>query len=114
MTPATIVTRRLSALLVAAAMGLGAGQTLFAQRPARTFVWFAELVSADRAAKTVTVKAHVESHVVRAFQTLTPGTPVALVWMEFDGEADAIRYIERVDTLPADSGGYIVRGQVVA
>jgi hypothetical protein len=51
---------------------------------------------------------------VHAFKTLTPGTPVALVWTQFRREADAIRYIERADALPADSAGYIVHGQVVA
>ena len=109
-----IANRRLSALVAMVAIGVSAGHTLSAQRPAHAFTWFAELVSADRAAKTVTVKARVESHVVRAFRTLTPGTPVALVWTQFGGEADAIRYIERADALPADSGGYIVRGHVVA
>jgi hypothetical protein len=113
MTPRTSI-RHLGTLLATAALGLSSGHTLLAERPAHTFVWFAELVSADRAAKTVTVKARVEGHVVRMFQTLTPGTPVALVWAQFDGEADAIRYIEPVDALPAESGGYIVRGQVVA
>ena len=57
MSPVMITTRRLGALLATAAIGLGAGHTISAQRPAHGFVWFAELVSVDRAAKTVTVKA---------------------------------------------------------
>jgi hypothetical protein len=114
MTPLPLTTRRLLALLATAAIGVGAGRTLSAQPPTHAFTWFAELVSADRAARTVTVKARVEPHVARTFKMLTPGTPVALVWSQFGGEADAIRYIERADALPAESGGYIVRGQIVA
>ena len=105
---------RLGAFLATAAIGLGPGHTVSAQPAAHGFVWFAELVSADRAAKTVTVKARVESHVVRTLEPLTPGTRVALVWSQFNGEADAVRYVERIETMPADSGGYIVRGQFVA
>jgi hypothetical protein len=114
MSPVIITTRRLGVLLATAAIAVGAGRVVVAQRPARTFVWFGELVSADRAAKTVTVKARLERHVARTLQALTPGTRVALVWTQFDGEADAIRYVERVETLPPDSGGFIVRGQFVA
>jgi hypothetical protein len=51
---------------------------------------------------------------VRTLQPLTPGTRVALVWTQFDGEADAVRYVQRIEAMPADSGGYIVRGQYVA
>src|ERR1019366_3248247 len=109
-----ITTRRLGALLATAAIAVSAGRFVAAQRPAHTFVWFGELVSADRAAKTVTVKARLESHVARTLQTLTPGTRVALVWTQFNGEADAVRYVERIETMPADSGGFIVRGQFVA
>src|SRR3954453_18366280 len=114
MRPPMVTNRRLCALLTTAVIGASGGRTVSAQPPAHAFTWFAELVSADRAGKTVTVKARVESHVVHTFETLAPGTPVALVWTQFSGEADAIRYIERADTLPADSGGYIVRGHIVA
>jgi len=83
MSPHMTTKRRLRALLATAAIGPGAGHIVSAQRPAREFLWFAELVSADRAAKTVTVTARIESHVVRTLQQLTPGTPVALVRTQF-------------------------------
>ncbi len=103
-----------AAILGLVVLGTAAPGSVSAQSATRSFSWFAELVSSDASAKTVTVKALVEAHVTRTLAKLEPGTPIVLMWTHLGSEADAVRYVERAESVPADSGGYIVRGRYVA
>ena len=117
MTPMTLMTtttRVFGILLVVLVMlGLATQRDVEAQSPVSSFAWFGELVSFDRATKTVTVKAPIEEHVARYLSNFEPGMPIVMAWMQFDAEADAVRYVERAETMTAESG-YIVRGRYVA
>ena len=117
MTPMTlmITTARVfgTLLVVLVMLGLATQRDVEAQSPMSSFAWFGELVSFDRATKTVTVKAPIEEHVARHLGNFEPGMPIVMAWIQFDAEADAVRYVERAETMTAESG-YIVRGRYVA
>ena len=87
--------------------------TVAAPATAQSFAWFGELVSLDKTAKTLTVKAPIEPHVSRYVSRFTPGQSIVLLWMTFDGEADAVRYIAGADAVTAESG-YLVRAEFVS
>jgi hypothetical protein len=76
------------------------------------FSWFADLVAFDRASRQVTVKATVEPHVLRYIERFRPGDPIVIVWQQFEGEGDAVKYIAASDRVAADAG-FIVRGAFV-
>jgi hypothetical protein len=69
-------------------------------------------VAFDRASRQVTVKATVEPHVLRYIDRFRPGDPIVIVWQQFEGEGDAIKYMAVPDRAAADAG-FILRGVFV-
>jgi len=80
---------------------------LVAQTTGQSFGWYAELVSFDQAGQTMTARAPIAEHVARYIGRFAPGDRIVLVWSQYDGEGDVIRYVERAETMAATSG-YIV------
>ncbi len=105
------MTRVIGGLIAIAVMAIGQ-PLLAAESSPATFGWFAELVSFDPAARTMTAKAPFEPHVARYIGSFAPGDRVVLVWTQFGGEADAVRYIAREAAMDAESG-YVVRARFV-
>jgi len=85
---------------------------LTGQSNQRAFAWFAELVSVDRGAGTVTVRAPFLPHVARYIDSFEPGDPIVAVWTQLDGEADVVLYVERHEIMTT-TGGYIVHAELV-
>ena len=106
--------KRLRAVLLACLV-LGAGQraTFAASASDSAFSWFAQLVAFDQTSRTVTAKAPVEAHVVRYLGQFKPGEFIVLVWQQFGGEGDAVRYVAPASAMAAETG-YIVRAQYVS
>ncbi len=77
------------------------------------FDWYAELVATDAAKKTVTAKAPMLPHVGKYVGAFTPGQPIVVVWSQFGGAGDVVRYIVPADATTIESG-YVVKGQYVA
>src|SRR5262245_20873091 len=103
-------------ILASAPLGAQTAAPRTAAAPATrgpSFGWFAELVSYDAGAHTMTVKARVEPHVARYAQTFTPGERLVLTWYQFAGNADAITYAAPEKDMTAKSG-YVVRAKFVA
>lgn len=84
-----------------------------AQSADRSFAWFAELVSFDQTAKTVTVRAPIQEHVAEYIDEFTASQPIVMVWSQYDGEADVVIYVERLDLMETRSG-YLVHASYVA
>jgi cytochrome c556 len=83
-------------------LGVAGAALVAAQAPAliekRTYVWWAELVSVDAAAKTVTATAPVETPVTTYVNTsFKPGDKVTLIWIANAGkpETGPVLYIEK-------------------
>ena len=85
---------------------------LTGQSNQRAFTWFGELVSVDRSAGTLTVRAPFVPHVARYIDSFVPGDPIVAVWTQLDGEADAVLYVERREIMTT-TGGYIVHAELV-
>lgn len=77
------------------------------------FGWFAELVSFDPATNTMTARARVEPHVAKFDASLAKGDRIVLLWSQFKGEADAIRYVASEKAISAESG-FLVRAKFVS
>jgi hypothetical protein len=75
------------------------------------FAWFGELVSVDRSAGTITIRAPFLPQVARYIDSFEPGAPIVAVWTQLDGEADAVLYVERREIMPT-TGGYVVAGTI--
>ena len=105
--------RRRPASVVLALLLLIATMPLTAQSIQTDFAWFGELVSVNRPAGTVTVRAAVLPQVARYIDTFEPGNPIVAVWTQFDGEADAVLYVERPEVMTT-TGGYIVHAELVS
>jgi hypothetical protein len=84
----------------------------------RSFVWFAELVSFDSAAKTMTVKAAVNEAVAKYLDRFKPGQHIVLVWTADNTkpETGPVRYIEAYETIKASNvdQGYMLPTEFVA
>ncbi len=76
----------------------------------RQFAWFAELVSVDQAAGTVTVRAPFLEPVAHYIDSFTPGDGIVVVWTQVNAEADAVIYVESRDVMTTP-GGYIVHAE---
>jgi hypothetical protein len=98
-------------LSVAAASSVHAQSAPRSAAP-RSFAWFGELVSVQP--PHVTVKVGVEPHVAQSLTEFQPGAAIVLVWSQFQGEGDSVRYLDVDAAVPADLGGYVVRGRMVA
>jgi len=105
--------RRRSTSIVLALLLLIATVPSTGQSIQHGFAWFGELVSVDRPAGTVTVRAPFLPQVARYIDTFEPGTPIVAVWTQLDGEADAVLYVERREIMPA-TGGYVVHAELVS
>ena len=91
--------RQLIAVLVVA-LCVGAGVTTAQTQPqatADTFIWHAELVSADQATGTFTVKARMLADAAKEVGRFQAGDRVVLTWSGVDKYADAIRQIGKHD-----------------
>jgi hypothetical protein len=100
------MTRRLATAMVC----LLAGARMHAASDA-SFAWFGELVAADQ--KAVTARAIVEPHVAKYVGQFKPGDRIVLVWQQFDGEGDAVKYVAPERAMAADAG-YLVRAEFVS
>ena len=100
---------------------VGAAESVFAQAAPvdakRTYVWFAELVSFDNAAKTMTVKSAVNEAVARYLDRFKPGRRIVLVWTADNTkpETGPVRYIEAYETMKGSGVnlGYILPAEFV-
>jgi len=107
----------LPVLLVVAAV-----QITFAQAASsgakRTYVWFAELVSFDTAAKTMTARAPVIEAVAKYLDRFKPGQHIVVVWSADNTkpETGPVRYIETYETMKGSNinQGYILPVEFVA
>jgi hypothetical protein len=116
--------RQLIAVLVVA-LCVGAGTTTAqtpSQNTADTFVWHAELVSADAGSGTFTVKAQMLSDISKEVGRFKPGDRLLLTWSGVDRYAGAVRQIGRYDanqkvsdalTLPVELGSTEVQNNYV-
>ena len=104
---------RRPASVVLALLLLIATVPLTAQSIQPDFAWFGELVSVNRPAGTVTVRAPFHPQVARYIDSFEPGSPIVAVWTQFDGEADAVLYVERPEIMTTP-GGYIVHAELVS
>jgi hypothetical protein len=99
-----------------------AAQIAFAQAAPsgakRSYVWSAELVSFDNAAKTMTAKAAVNEAVAKYLDRFKPGQHIVLVWTadNMKPETGPVRYIEAYETIKASNvdQGYMLPAEFVA
>ena len=106
-----------SILLVATAAHVALAQG--AQSGAkRTYVWFAELVSFDTSAKTMTVKGAVNEAVAKYIDRFKPGQHIVLVWTADNAkpESGPVRYIESYEAMKGSNvdQGYILPAEFVS
>ncbi len=110
-----------AALTVLAVLGAGAGH-LAAQGPApadpRTYVWWAELVSADAAANTVVARAPMQAPVASDAGRFKAGDKLLLTWGASPSapETGPVLYLERLDVTRAANltVGYILPVEFVS
>lgn len=83
----------------------------------RTYVWFADLVSFDSAAKTMTAKSAVNEAVAKYLDRFKPGQRIVLVWTADNAKSETgpIRYIEAYETMKGSGVnlGYILPAEFV-
>jgi hypothetical protein len=111
-----------SPVLLPLFLAVAAAQIAFAQAASsgakRSYVWFAELVSFDSAAKTMTAKAAVNEAVARYLDRFKPGQHIVLVWTADNTkpETGPVRYIEAYETIRAANvdQGYMLPAEFVA
>jgi hypothetical protein len=106
-----------SILLVAAAVQIAVAQTA-PSGAKRTYVWFADLVSYDASANTMTAKASVTEAVAKYLDRFKPGQHVVLVWTADNTkpETGPVRYIESYEAMKAANvdQGYILPAEFVS
>ena len=105
--------RRRPTSVVLALLLLVATMPLTAQSTQHGFAWFGELVSVERSAGTVTLRAPFLPQVARYIDSFEPGNPIVAVWTQLSGEADAVLYVERPEIMTT-TGGYIVHAELVS
>jgi hypothetical protein len=86
--------------------------------PIRAYVWFAEVVSYDTPAKTMTAKAAVTEAVAKYIDRFKPGQHVMLVWTadHTKPETGPVRYIEIYEAMKGSNidQGYILPVELVS
>ncbi len=106
-----------SVVLVAAAVQVALAQAA-PSGAKRTYVWFAELVSFDASAKTMTAKAAVTEAVAKYIDRFKPGQRIVLVWSADNTtpETGPVRYIESYDAMKGSNvdQGYILPAEFVS
>jgi len=71
-------------------------QTPAAQSKSQTYVWFAQLVSVDQGARTITLEARADQRVFRYIDQFKPGDRVMLTWtVARSGEAGPVLHVAR-------------------
>jgi hypothetical protein len=80
----------------------------------RSYTWYAELVSVDRSAKTLTAKALVRDAVHSYVAGYKPGDKLMLTWVPVKGEADTVIYAPRYEVMKGIDEGYILPVEFVA
>jgi hypothetical protein len=106
------VAARAAALCLMMTMAGASRATVRAQ--ARTYSWYAELVSIDRSAGTVTVRADAVPAIARYVTEFKPGQPVVLTWIADDGDAIRIISIATPDAMKVVDVGYILPAEFVS
>jgi hypothetical protein len=103
-------TRLIAVLVVALCVGAGMATAQTNTTPAQTsaavgeeYIWHAELVAVDSAARTFTVKAHVLEDVAKSMTGFNAGDRVLLTWSGLDKYAGSIRAIRKQDGAQAVS-----------
>ena len=86
--------------------------------PKRTYVWFAEIVSFDTSANTMTAKAPVTEAVAKYLDRFKPGQHIMLVWTADNTkpETGPVRYIEIYEAMKGSNvdQGYILPVEFVS
>jgi hypothetical protein len=116
------VVRFVSPVLFPLFLVLAAARITFAQAASsgatRSYVWSADLVSFDHAAKTMTAKAAVNEAVAKYLDRFKPGQHIVLVWTADNTkpETGPVRYIEAYETIKASNvnHGYMLPAEFVA
>lgn len=117
------IIRRAASFAILSAIGVVGSVLISGQAPAstskRTYVWWAELVSLDENAKTVTAKAPVEAAVTTYLSTkFKPGDKIVLTWNANPGKPDTgpVFYVEQYDVMKRSKVdvGYILPVEFVA
>jgi hypothetical protein len=111
-----------SPVLLPLFLAVAAAQIAFAQAAPsgakRSYVWFAELVSFDNTAKTMTAKAAVNEAVAKYLDRFKPGQHIVLVWTADNTkpETGPVRYIEAYETIKASNvdQGYMLPAEFVS
>jgi len=104
---------RPAAPLAGAAAAVFATSLLGAQAT-RSYTWYAELVSVDRSAKTLTAKALVRDAVNSYVSGYKPGDKLMLTWVPVKGEADTVIYAPRYEVMKGIDEGYILPVEFVS
>src|SRR5216684_1624195 len=107
--------RRAAATVAALCLLIPAGvPPAAAQAPARSYSWYAELVSIDRAAGAVTVKADAVPAIARYVNEFKTGQRVVLTWTAEEGEAIRIINIATPEAMKVVDVGYILPVEFVS
>jgi hypothetical protein len=92
-----LTARSMAGALAAALLAVPLSAAAASASQADTYQWSAQLVSADQAASTVTVKARVAyKDAVAALKQFKPGEKVWVVWSGIHDYSDAVRMLEPV------------------
>ena len=115
------VVRLILSVLVSLLLVFAVAQIAFAQAAPsgakRTYVWVAELVSFDNAAKTMTAKAAINEAVAKYLDRFKPGQRIVVVWTADNTkpETGPVRYIEAYETMKGSGvdQGYMLPAEFV-
>lgn len=104
------MTRNSVTAAAAAACSVAAGfaTAFLGAQTSRSYTWYAELVSVDRSAKTLTAKALVRDAVNSYVADYKPGDKLMLTWVPVKGEADTVIYAPRYEVMKGIDEGYIL------
>ena len=98
-------------LLLASAVSIQAQQASTA--PATNYMWHAELVSFDPAAKTITLKTQLVGTAATELKNFKAGDRVILHWSGFDTSANGVRGVMKYDTAQATKDQFMLPVELV-
>ena len=102
-------------LVASAVITAHAQQPAAGAAPSPTYMWHAELVSFDQAAKTVTVKAHVVNPgAAGELRNFKAGDRVLLQWSGFDNSANGIRGFMKYDAAQTKRDQFLLPVELVS
>lgn len=105
---------RYRTLAAAACCALAVAQMAAAQSATRTYAWYGQLVSLDRATRTVTVTAQLQDHLAPYLGRYKPGDRVVLTWSTLKGEGDVLVFVPSADEMKYVDVGYILPAEFVS